>query len=96
MPRAAASIITSPNGSGQSMGKSSAEAPPRNSSLCSSAISPTNSISPVISGRMWPSKYSSSTVSILAAIFKGWWLRRAISIASSSPFSGDVRPRKAR
>ena len=45
VPHASASIITMPNGSGQSMGKRSARAPPRSSCLPASPISPTNSTS---------------------------------------------------
>ena len=44
VPQAMASIITRPNGSGQSMGKSRASAPPRKADFRSSPISPTNSI----------------------------------------------------
>ena len=44
VPQAIASIITSPKGSGQSIGKSSAMAPPRNSALSFSPISPMNSM----------------------------------------------------
>jgi len=40
-----ASIITRPKGSGQSMGKSRASAPPRKADFWLSPISPTNSIS---------------------------------------------------
>ena len=42
VPQDIASIIASPNGSGQSMGKSSAVALPRNPGLCASSTSPTN------------------------------------------------------
>ena len=45
VPHAIASIITRPNGSGQSIGNSSAAAPPRNAFFWSSPISPTNSTS---------------------------------------------------
>jgi hypothetical protein len=45
VPQASASMITRPNGSGQSMGKSSAAALPRNSSFSCSSISPTYSTS---------------------------------------------------
>ena len=44
VPHAIASIMTSPNGSGQSIGNSSAAAPPRNVVLLASPISPTNSM----------------------------------------------------
>jgi hypothetical protein len=43
VPQAIASIITSPNGSGQSMGNSRALAWPRNAGFSASPISPTNS-----------------------------------------------------
>ena len=60
VPQAMASIITSPNGSGQSIGKSRACALPRNSSLSRSSISPTNSTSGSrsSSGSISASKYS--------------------------------------
>ena len=45
VPQAIASIITSPNGSGQSIGNSSAAAPPRKAGFCASLISPMYSIS---------------------------------------------------
>jgi hypothetical protein len=44
VPLAMASIMARPNGSGQSMGKSSAAALPRNSALSESLISPRNSM----------------------------------------------------
>ena len=44
VPQAMASIITRPNGSGQSIGNSSAWALPRNADFSLSPISPTNSI----------------------------------------------------
>ena len=44
VPQAMASVITRPKGSGQSMGNSSARAPPRKSPLSASPISPMNSI----------------------------------------------------
>ena len=43
MPSAIASIVTKPNGSGQSIGNKSACAWPRNSVLLRSSISPMNS-----------------------------------------------------
>ena len=43
VPQAMALIMTSPKGSGQSMGKMSAEASPRNLAFCLSFISPMNS-----------------------------------------------------
>ena len=43
VPQAIASIITRPNGSGQSIGNSSAFAPDRNAGFCASLISPMNS-----------------------------------------------------
>ena len=45
VPHAMASIITTPNGSGQSMGNRWAMAPPRNAALSASPISPTHSTS---------------------------------------------------
>ena len=51
VPQAIASITTSPNGSGQSMGNKSAAALPRNASFSASPISPIYSMStPSISG----------------------------------------------
>ena len=41
VPQAIASIMTRPNGSGQSIGNRSARAPPRNAALSASPISPT-------------------------------------------------------
>jgi hypothetical protein len=53
VPQAMASIITRPNGSGQSIGNSSAAAWPRKSDLRVSSISPMNSTPPPASiGRM--------------------------------------------
>ena len=45
VPQAMASIMTSPNGSGQSIGNRSAAALPRKADFSASPISPTNSIS---------------------------------------------------
>ena len=45
VPHASDSIITSPNGSGQSIGKSKARAFPRNALFSASVISPMKSIS---------------------------------------------------
>ena len=45
VPQAMASIITRPKGSGQSIGKRSAVALPRNAAFSRSPISPTNSTS---------------------------------------------------
>ena len=47
VPQASASAITSPNGSGQSIGKSSASALPRSSGFSASPISPTSSTWPL-------------------------------------------------
>ena len=97
VPQAMASIMTRPKGSGQSMGKSRARAPPRNAALSASPISPMNSTSgSSSSGTITRSKYSRSASSTLAAIFSGIPARRAISIATSGCFSGARRPRKAR
>ena len=58
VPHAMASIITSPKGSGQSTGNSSALAPPRNSLLPRSLISPMYSIpGPLSSGSICSRKY---------------------------------------
>ncbi len=46
VPQAIASIITRPNGSGQSIGNSSAWAPERNAGFWLSSISPMNSTCP--------------------------------------------------
>ena len=57
VPQAIASIITRPNGSGQSIGMSSAIAPPRNADFCASSISPMYSMpGRSSSGRMSRSK----------------------------------------
>jgi hypothetical protein len=45
VPQAMASIITRPKGSGQSMGNSSASAPPRKADFSASPISPMKSTS---------------------------------------------------
>jgi hypothetical protein len=51
VPQAIASIMTRPNGSGQSIGTSRTIAPLRNSDFCSSVISPMYStLRPSISG----------------------------------------------
>ncbi len=42
------------------------------------------------------SKYSLSTLSIFAAIFSGMPARRAMEMATSGRFSGEIRPRNAR
>jgi hypothetical protein len=47
-------------------------------------------------GRTDVSKYSASARSTLAAIFRGIPARRAMRIARSGPFSGEMRPRNAR
>ena len=73
------------NGSGQSTGNNRA------------VISPMNSTpGPSMSGSISLRKYSSSTLSTLAAIFSGMPAARAILIARSGRFSGEIRPRKAR
>ncbi len=58
VPQAIASIITSPNGSGQSIGNSSAAALPRRSALCASSTSPTYSTPgcAATSGATWRSQ----------------------------------------
>ena len=95
--QAMASIMTKPKGSGQSIGKSRAAA--RSKIYCFS-LSPTsfrNSMEGSFSkGLMEVSKYSRSTLSTLAAMHKGKPARRAISMALSTPFSGEMRPTKAR
>ena len=92
-----ASIMTRPNGSGQAIGTRSATAPLRNADFSESLISPTYSTSGVtINRRISASKYSLSTLSTLAAILSGTPQRCAMRIAWSIPFSGEMRPRKAR
>ena len=73
VPQAIASIITRPNGSGQSIGTSSAIAPLRNADFSLVVdladifdIAPTSII-----GWICSSKYSRSTLSTLAAILSG-------------------------
>ena len=98
VPQAMASIITRPKGSGQSIGNSSARASPRNLVLPRSSTSPTNSTPPPSSSKGWitVSKYFSSALSTLAAIFSGMPSARAISMARSGRFSAEIRPRNAR
>ena len=80
VPQAIASIITRPNGSGQSIGNSSACAPPRKSAFWLSLISPMNSTSAAsISGVIPRSKYSRSAESTLAAILSVHAARPAIA-----------------
>jgi hypothetical protein len=60
-----ASIMTSPKGSGQSIGKSNPAARPRNSVLAVSLISPTNSVSvPSTSGAITSRKKPSASRTI--------------------------------
>ncbi len=57
VPHAIASIMTRPNGSGQSIGISSPTAPDRKSGFCASLISPISSTPPSASiGRITVSK----------------------------------------
>ncbi len=59
VPQASDSIITSPKGSGQSIGNTRPSAPPRNSDFSDSEISPMNStFLPSMWGRIIDSKYS--------------------------------------
>ena len=88
MPHAVASIITRPNGSGQSMGNKSACASPRNSVLLRSLISPMNSTGSLGGGTISSRKSASSTLSTLAAIFRGMPSVRAIRMAQSGRFFG--------
>ena len=62
------------------------------------SISPMNSTpGPSMSGSISLRKYSSSTLSTLAAIFqRDAVAARAILIARSGRFSGEIRPRKAK
>lgn len=98
VPQAIASIMTRPKGSDQSMGNRRARALPRNSAFWRSLISPMNSTLSwaAILGAIALVQYAWSTLSILAAIFSGIPARRAMSIARSGRFSGEMRPRKAR
>ena len=97
VPQASASIITMPNGSGQSIGKINAPALPRNSPFSPSPISPMNSTSGwSSSGWIVVSKYSTSILSTFAAILIGTPRRFATSIARSTRFSGEIRPRNAK
>jgi len=91
VPADIASIMTSPKGSGQSIGNNSARALPRNSHFWVSLISPMNSMRGWSrSGLISVSKYSRSTASTFAASFKGIPARLAISIARSGRFSGEM------
>ena len=95
VPHAIASIITSPNGSGQSIGNSSADAPPSSSFFSASPISPTKSVlGPTSMGLIESRKYVASAASTLAAIFRRRPARRAMLIARSGRFSGAIRPTK--
>ncbi len=97
VPQASDSIITNPNGSGQSIGNNSAAACASNCCFCASSASPRNSTPGAFSnGRMDCATYAASASSILAAIFSGMPTRCAISTARSSRFSGEIRPTKAR
>ena len=97
VPHAIASIITRPNGSGQSIGNSSAWAPPRNAGFSASPISPRNSTSgSSSSGAITRSKYSWSAGSTLAAILSGSPTRSRDLDGEVGRFSGEIRPRNAR
>ena len=96
VPQAMASITTSPNGSGQSIGKRRAAAFPRKSAFAASSTSPTSTQLPSTNGRMCSLKYRLSERGIFAAIRSGRPTVRAIRMAASGPFSGAIRPRNAR
>ena len=98
VPQARASIITRPNGSGQSIGKSNAVAPPSSSALARSPISPRNSTFGMDSrsGRISDSKYVRSAGSTFAAIRSESPASRATRIAESRRFSGEILPTNAR
>ena len=80
VPQAIASIITSPNGSGQSIGNSSARASPRKRALARGRRSRrcTRCRAGRAAARSRCRKYSSSTRSTLAAILSGRPTARAI------------------
>ncbi len=97
VPHAIASIITRPNGSGQSIGISRAVAPDRKPGFCLSLISPIISTPGTSSSwRMFCSKYTLSATSTLAASLIGMPAAWAMRMARSGHFSGAMRPRKAR
>ena len=97
VPQDMASIIARPKGSGQSIGKSSAAALPRNAGFCASVTSPMNSMPGCeSSGTIWLWKYSSSCASIFAAMRSRTPPATAMLMARSRPFSGETRPRNAK
>src|SRR3954471_14037239 len=90
-PQAIASIITRPNGSGQSIGNSSALAPDRKAGFCASLISPMNStLASASSGSTHSLKYSASALSTLAATFSFTPHRPAIWIALDALLRRDA------
>ena len=98
VPQAMASIITSPNGSGQSIGNSSASAPPRKADFSASPISPTNSTSGSCEQRL-DLVFEVGPVGVVDLgrdPQRAGPARLAMAIARSGRFSGEMRPRKAR
>ena len=98
VPHASASIITRPNGSAQSIGNSSAEAPRKNSFLRSPPTSPMNSTKDDSrsAGERSILKVSPILVVNLGCNLQGHSRLLAISMARSSRFSGEILPRNAK
>ena len=99
VPHASASMAVRPKGSGQAPGMSSAYAPARSRSRSGPGISPRNSTSArSMAGRNTVSAYACSSAlgPILAATHSRRPDRRATSMASTTPFSGVIRPTNAR
>ena len=97
VPQAIDSIITSPNGSSHSIGKSVARACWSSSTFSPCDTSPTYSIVELRCGRTSESKYSCSAGSaFLPAILSGRSASSAIVTARWAPLSGLIRPRKSR
>ena len=97
VPHAIDSIMTRPNGSSHSIGKSVARACWSSSTFSPCVTSPRYSISDVRCGRTYSSKYAISAGSRrLPAIFSGSPALTATSIARWQPLSGLMRPTKRR
>ena len=92
-----ASIMTSPKGSGQSIGTSSANALLKNSDFC--AIGDLSDEFDIWFGEQRRNHLLEIVLvgaSTLAAILSGSPQRSAMRIARSTRFSGEMRPKKAR
>jgi hypothetical protein len=92
VPQAMASIMTSPKGSGQSIGNSNPAARPRKLVLALSLISPTNSISAPPRAGQSPAGSKPHPPYQPSPQFSGSPVARAIAMARSGRFSGEMRP----